>query len=114
MTWKDMREKYPDLFKGCFDYSPAPGWDPIVEGLVARMSEDHTCRIFQIKEKFGELRVYYSSSDPVIDSFVENAVKSCRSICEDCGLGTATSGGKGWIRTLCPECRKVRDQQGQG
>jgi hypothetical protein len=67
-------------------------------------------RIAQIKEKFGGLRVYIDGNDDYIRGVISLAEKLSYSICEDCGTNhNVTQNKKGWIRSLCPSCRKIHD-----
>jgi hypothetical protein len=62
----------------------------------------------QIKEKFGGLRFYYEGGDDQISGMVRMAESWASHACEECGA-PGTSGGKGWIRTLCPPHRAEAD-----
>lgn len=54
----------------------------------------------QVKEKFGTLRFYYDGGDATIDGMVRMAESMSSVTCEVCGM-YGTTGGKGWVRTLC-------------
>lgn len=76
--------------------------DAVIEGLA----NAPRARILQIKEKFGQLRIYLSAPEPyyreLID-MVDKAERASAKTCEDCGSpGQSRSGG--WIRTLCDVC----------
>ena len=62
----------------------------------------------QVKEKFGGLRFYYQGGDDKIDGMVRMAESWAAHSCEECGA-PGTSGGKGWIKTLCPVHRAEAD-----
>ena len=69
----------------------ADGWLPIVEEMLVAL-KDLPITIVQIKEKFGELRVYGDYDDSVTDEQVteiaetiEAAVYKARHTCEICG-----------------------------
>ena len=59
----------------------------------------------QIKEKFGTLRFYYSGGDDYVDGIVRMAESMTAVTCEECGA-PGTTGGRGWISTLCEVHRK--------
>jgi len=61
----------------------------------------------QIKEKFGMIRFYYNGGDNIISGMVRLAEELSDRICEDCGVmnETVVNTGKGWVRTLCLNCR---------
>jgi len=54
----------------------------------------------QVKEKFGTLRFYYTGGDDVIGGMVRMAESMSAVTCEKCG-NPGTTGGQGWISTLC-------------
>lgn len=82
-------------------YNEGPdGWQPIIKKLL-----DTECsvpiEIYQIKEKFANLRVYYSGECPIFAEAVNlakiEASKTCQ-VCEDPGeLHTE----QGWWRIVC-------------
>lgn len=61
----------------------------------------------QIKEKFGGLRFYVNGANSEINNIINFAEHLSYHICEECGKmdETVVCFGKGWIRTLCYECR---------
>jgi hypothetical protein len=89
-----------------------PGWLPLIKELDSKMSElDPNYRINQIKEKFGGLRYYFSSSsnnaDAMYDLEYEYEAKSFK-ICEYCGSEedvTTEAGKGGWVKTFCKNCK---------
>lgn len=61
----------------------------------------------QVKEKFGGLRFYVDGASSEIYAMISFAENMSYHICEQCGTTTnVTTGGKGWISTLCDSCRK--------
>jgi hypothetical protein len=86
------------------DGFPGDGW----ERLIRRMGEkiEPFCvgtdlRAFQVKEKFGALRVYLRPSEPIPDEVraaVGHAVGESRRTCEGCGAPERRR------RTLCADC----------
>jgi hypothetical protein len=120
---KQMEEKYPMMFAGQYGgFAIGEGWWPIIESLCANI-QSHTdwwnknretrpvveqVVVAQIKEKFGGLRFYYEGGDEQISGMVRMAEAWASHACEECGA-PGTSGGKGWIRTLCPPHRAEAD-----
>lgn len=89
------------------------------------------CKIVadQIKEKFGELRVYYSilteenstqdkdfisDIDMLITDAISVAEDECWHTCEVCGQkdgkDTPITSTEGWIKRLCGDCHKRRHE----
>lgn len=63
----------------------------------------------QVKEKFGTLRFYYTGGDDHINGMVRMAESMSGCTCEECG-NPATTGGQGWIRTICAPCEVKREE----
>jgi hypothetical protein len=120
---KRMEEKYPKMFAGQYGgFAVGTGWWPIIETLCANIqsytdwwNKNRETRpvveqvvVEQIKEKFGGLRFYYTGGDDQISGMVRMAESWASHSCEECGA-PGTSGGKGWIRTLCPAHRAEAD-----
>ena len=64
----------------------------------------------QVKEKFGTLRFYYSGGDEYINGLVSMAESMSGVTCEQCG-SPGTTGGQGWITTLCETHRAAREER---
>jgi hypothetical protein len=64
-------------------------------------------KIDQIKEKFGELRFYYSGGDEQVAGMVRFAEYLCSKTCEVSGeKGELCSSNGGWYKTLSPKIRE--------
>ena len=103
-----------------FGYEVSNGWIPICEKVEEKIEEynkshsDAPIEIFQIKSKFGELRVYLMDAitgDDIhtpeeLKPFIEEVEKEAQETCEWCGSkeNVHTSSYRGWIRTLCDPC----------
>jgi hypothetical protein len=120
---KHMEERFPKMFTGKYGgFSCGEGWWPILESLCAHIqthidwqNKNHEnypvvpqVVVAQIKEKFGGLRFYYEGGDDQIYGMVRMAESWAGHSCEECGA-PGTSGGKGWIKTLCPTHRAESD-----
>ena len=85
------------------------GWLPLIEVLdrqLRRLDPDY--RIEQVKEKFGGLRYYITTSEGCTNTdsmyaIIDTIELLSFRICEDCGR-PGEERGNGWIRTLCDEC----------
>lgn len=62
--------------------------------------------IEQVKEKFGELRIYLSSYAGNMAEILHEAESRSNGICEFCGK-PGSSRTKSWIKTRCDECQKL-------
>ena len=121
-----MKERFPKMLDGKYGgFAVGEGWWPILESLCAniqghinhantqfekygRGSAVDQVVIEQVKEKFGGLRFYYSGGDEQIYGMVRMAEAWADASCEECGA-PGTSGGRGWIKTLCPTHRAESD-----
>lgn len=117
---KRMEERFPKMFVDKYGgFAVGEGWWPILEKLCASIQSHIDWKekqgnpipqvtVAQIKEKFGGLRFYYDGGDDQIYGMVRMAEAWADSSCEECGA-PGTSGGKGWIKTLCPIHRAESD-----
>ena len=79
------------------------GWHDLLDELIGKIvAIQPDAQASQIKEKYGELRVYMmSATDEVFDLIDEYTEKSL-SVCEMCGKpGKLYSDG--WMKTRCEE-----------
>ena len=66
-------------------------------------------KIAQVKEKFGNLRIYCDGEDEYIRGVISMGEALSRSICENCGTNENVSKNKnGWVTTLCKSCRGIK------
>lgn len=113
-----LSENYPDFLATGYYVQVAvgKGWWPFVLHLAQFMRDNGMsgqCRISQIKEKFGTLRIY---AEPIADKDIYNLLygEICRleglsaSHCEKCGtrehVSTDTKPGGYWVKTYCDAC----------
>lgn len=90
------------------------GWkellDELKDGLEILCTDGNDIEIQQIKEKFGGLRVYFSSSEDIYEQagdLVRRAERAAWKTCEVCGQDGKSRPG-GWIKTLCDDCVAAR------
>lgn len=83
------------------------GWYGLISSLctIIQAHVDHTGItqpvLTQIKEKFGELRVYCKKSDAYIDGAICLAESMSSTLCEICGERAEIRNLNGWSKTLC-------------
>ena len=125
---KILCEKYPKMMVNrdksmmetcmCWGFECGDGWFTILDQLMSNIQHhiDWNNKNFekgykqykqvpqvtldQVKEKFGTLRFYYQGGDDEISGMVRMAESMSAVTCEQCG-NPGTSGGQGWISTLC-------------
>ena len=79
------------------------GWFDLLDRFAASVDAHGgpAPELLQVKQKFGELRVYLRGDD-VVRQLAEEATKASRTTCEECGKpGTLRWGPR--VRTRCPE-----------
>lgn len=82
-----------------------PGWRKLVEPIVAKAAEEGVT-IFDIKEKFGALRVYTAPGSDALENMIDRAEDTSRCTCEFCGKSGSLRTERRWFKTLCDECDK--------
>ncbi len=117
---RELIEAYPMLY----DHDAAPsygttdfpiecddGWYPLVDGVSAAVSAyaetwDEEIRFVQVKQKFGELRIYAKPSPASVTAMIALATELSTRTCERCSrmAGAAVRDDDGWYRTLCNSC----------
>ena len=100
-----------------FTYDVGKGWGGILTNAFKQIAEtfDKTgadfseFSVLQIKEKFGELRIYTGALDAAVADqvykIIDDAEIESGRTCEWCGKPGKARGG-GWIKTLCDNCNK--------
>lgn len=89
-----------------------PGWYPLLVNLDAKMSElDPHYTLEQVKDKYAELRFYWTPSAFVSDDvfaqmehLVEEASDQSTRTCERCGSAGRMRDTGGWYQVLCDTC----------
>jgi hypothetical protein len=119
---KRLTEKYPAMFSQPYGgVACGEGWWPIIENLCANIQGHIKWKnkdaevvpqvvVAQIKEKFGGLRFYYDGGDDQISGMVRMAEAWAGNTCETCG-NRATKTTTGWIKTVCDEHFKQREER---
>ncbi len=96
-----------DISNYSWDQCVGPGWKELVEEFV-RECERVGGKIFDVKEKWGGLRIYFSCNeawDDHLQKLADDLEDKSFKICEDCGAPGIPKMHYGWIRTLCDGCR---------
>lgn len=115
LTMKELEAKYPKCFVGCIGACVGDGWLPLIEEacivLEKYRSTDLNVSFGQIKEKFGDLRIYLEGENwdlpefRKLDNEIEDILCRSRKICEACGsTENVEQTTSGWIKTYCKEC----------
>jgi hypothetical protein len=99
-----------------FGFMCGPGWHPLIyetldtiQSIADRDGLD--LEITEIKEKFGELRIYMSSYIPEIEEIIATATAKSRRMCEECGRPGEITNRSGWLMTHCEVCLKKESEE---
>jgi ribosomal protein S14 len=98
-----------------FGFMCGKGWYPLIyetldkiQAVVDRDGLD--LEITEVKEKFGELRIYTSTYSEKIYKIIQKASEKSTQTCEICGQPGALIEINGWYMTRCEECLKSEQQ----
>ena len=124
---KKLCEDFPQIFQDtdkppqqslmCFGIECDDGWFQLIYDLCTKIMElkpHDGFRASQIKEKFGTLRFYVTTASDEIWDVIEKAEDESAKICEECGSRRNVTQSGGWVRTLCSNCRWLREIKRQG
>jgi hypothetical protein len=81
-----------------------------IEGIARRLQnqgvpESELPHVSQVKEKFGDLRVYLNKSAAGVDEVLEGARRKAAQTCELCGeTGKKQMTSSDWLIVLCDSC----------
>lgn len=105
-----------DIYTSCMSwgFECGQGWFDIINRCADKMekwnhlhSDMLPVEACQLKEKFGELRVYLDNATEETYNILHEFEKEADETCEWCGSKKDVSKTKrGWITTLCAECHK--------
>lgn len=85
------------------------GWYPLVEDMHTRLVETGADSEYdQIKEKFGELRVYMHGRNDQARVIIAAARQKARTTCERCGDIARMRTQRQWFQTLCDVCSAAK------
>lgn len=115
---KKLHDEFPTLYVGLdserslmrFGFMCGDGWYDILHELSEQvLKADPSARACQVKEKFGGLRVYISSSSHEVLDLALAAEKKSFGVCENCGKPSNREFRRldDWYWTVCSkECKE--------
>lgn len=86
--------------------SVGKGWSQLINNLYD--AKPKKTEVLQVKEKYGTLRFYISSSTEWYFDLIEFYESLSGTICEQCGRPGKLREDRSWILTLCDECNKEK------
>ena len=60
--------------------------------------------VLQIKEKYGELRIYVDPETRKMGEIINKYSLKSRTVCIECGAPAKQRSNHGWVDTMCDEC----------
>ena len=88
------------------------GWMFIFEELLYTLQHNrYEVRFDQVKQKFGELRIYYGCPtliQSLVRKQIEQAIQRCFITCENCGMPGIKRNLRGWMCVMCNECFNIK------
>lgn len=107
-TWsafEGLVAEFPDLFSEAFDVWLPTGWYEITrECCDAIQRIDPAARVYQLKEKFGGIRMYMNAVSPQVHTMTDALEHKSFQVCHACGAPAKTRNKGGWLTTSCDGC----------
>ena len=109
---EELDPKFSYLFELKDNLYPIPmfgvetqiGWKSIIDEFLDKLiilDPKKELRIFQIKEKFGALRLYVNTSDKAVNALIQEYEEMSSGICEVCGNPGQLLVKSSWYKTRC-------------
>ena len=87
------------------------GWEKLYQPILDYAVE-HNIEVHQVKEKFGQLRIYLSFYDDTVRKMIDDAEKKSYNICEVCGKYIDKPIVENhWIYPQCEECHTKKNNE---
>jgi hypothetical protein len=102
----NLDSRYPFAQDG---FECSDGWYDVISEMLEEINEVferdniEDLSVFQIKEKFGGLRVYLENAPRELHNIVSKAEDRALETCELCGQKGSIDQKASWIRTLCED-----------
>lgn len=75
----------------------------------------HELRLLQVKEKFGELRIYTNGAPEDVRRVIDKYEVISQHVCSRCGSPYAALTDTGWVMPYCESCfQKINDRRSKG
>lgn len=83
------------------------GWHHLLRIIfLALFDSGWDGKLLQVKEKFGELRIYIDSGTDTMYDILDEAERKSLEICEVCGEAGELRTDRSWFKTLCEKHNK--------
>ncbi|KAK0447271.1 hypothetical protein EV421DRAFT_1901386 [Armillaria borealis] len=110
----DLMTEYPSLFASSVmrerGLQCERGWEGLIREICEKLKG--TDVVFrQIKEKFGQLRVYVDNGDEETWRYLHEMEEKSAKVCEECGEAGNLADSNGWLFATCEECANEDGQE---
>lgn len=111
MTHDELMQKHHKVLGPARYVAVGEGWFPIIDQLCAALQNmsdysDFQIEAVQVKEKFGGLRFYVNSYDPMVENLISKAEAKASHTCDVCGKEGKMRDLNGYMATRCDEHAK--------
>lgn len=123
-----LEDRFPNLINDYFSCNIMKGWERIVLEIFLEVEKNKwDIKFDQIKEKFGDIRVYFSNNiedkeeNEIARNWIYQKCIECNKTCEACGKRqekieirtrqnpeSMTRSGY-WLKGFCDDCHRKRD-----
>lgn len=101
-----LRIEYPELYSEMYSECD-DGWYDIIYLVLGRIRSQNNkgadIKLIQIKEKFGEIRIYTNTLPVYLEGVMDFATFMSKRTCEVCGNKGEGRSLSGWMKTLCED-----------
>jgi hypothetical protein len=88
------------------------GWHGLVDETYDLL-EPHEIEVTQVKEKFGQLRIYTGIMTKEVSDELDPKIweieSRSMSVCECCGQPAEQRTKGGWLKSICNPCKDIND-----
>lgn len=84
------------------------GWHGLVDEAFD-LCEKHGVEVTQVKEKFGQLRIYTGYTPDRLYTKIHEIENRSGTICETCGAPSQLQTRGGWLKSICDPCKEILD-----
>ena len=113
MNCQALVDRYPELYRDLpYGIECGKGWEQLLDDLSQVLVALGPVTVRQVKEKFGQLRFYYTGGNAGVNCAVRMAERLSCYTCEECGRAGRHRTDRAWWVTLCDGCNDERIKRG--
>lgn len=93
--------------------SVGKGWHDLID-IAYDYIASNNINVLQVKEKFGQLRIYIGPSNRFTLGFISAIENVSGTICEICGASGSIRSIHGWYKAVCDNCERDLEEARSG